>query len=83
SSDDTPFLFSNEPHEVILEFIRLVKEQGVIITGDDITQVSHQKERKDLSESEEELPASGAIVTAGTEGASDAHVSKGKEPVVS
>ncbi|MCI87545.1 hypothetical protein A2U01_0108829, partial [Trifolium medium] len=34
------------------------------ITGEDIAQVSPQKERKDLSESDEELPASEAIVTA-------------------
>ncbi|MCI77410.1 hypothetical protein A2U01_0098680, partial [Trifolium medium] len=38
--------------------------------------------RKDSSESEEDLPASEAKDTTGTEGASDAHVSKGKEPVV-
>ncbi|MCI89981.1 hypothetical protein A2U01_0111270, partial [Trifolium medium] len=36
SSYDTHFLFSNEPRDVILEFIRLMKEEGVIITGDDI-----------------------------------------------
>ncbi|MCI93406.1 hypothetical protein A2U01_0114704, partial [Trifolium medium] len=36
SSDDTHFLFSNESREVILEFMRLMKEEGVIITGDDI-----------------------------------------------
>ncbi|MCI50818.1 hypothetical protein A2U01_0072062, partial [Trifolium medium] len=34
-------------------------------------------------ESDEELSASGDKVTAGTEGASIAHVSKGKEPIVS
>ncbi|MCI85951.1 hypothetical protein A2U01_0107230, partial [Trifolium medium] len=54
--------------------MRLVKEQGIIITRDDIAQVSPQKERKDSSESDEVLPASEAIDTAGTEGASDAHV---------
>ncbi|MCI95490.1 hypothetical protein A2U01_0116788, partial [Trifolium medium] len=67
--------FSNEPHEVILEFMRLMKEQGVIITCEDIAQVSPQKERKDSSESDEDMPASEAIDTTGTEGASDAHVS--------
>ncbi|MCI53347.1 hypothetical protein A2U01_0074593, partial [Trifolium medium] len=36
ASDDTHFLFSNEPRDVILEFMRLMKEEGVIITGDDI-----------------------------------------------
>ncbi|MCI52629.1 hypothetical protein A2U01_0073875, partial [Trifolium medium] len=41
-------MFSNEPHDVILEFMRLVKEQGVIITGNDIAQVSPQKEKKDM-----------------------------------
>ncbi|MCI47315.1 hypothetical protein A2U01_0068556, partial [Trifolium medium] len=35
-----------------------------------------------MSESDEDLPASEAKDTAGTEGASDAHMSKGKEPVV-
>ncbi|MCI44479.1 hypothetical protein A2U01_0065718 [Trifolium medium] len=60
-----------------------MKEQGIIITGDDIAQVSPQKERKDSSESDEDLPASEPIDTTNTEGASDAHVSKGKEPVVS
>ncbi|MCI38459.1 hypothetical protein A2U01_0059687, partial [Trifolium medium] len=82
-SDDTYFLFSNEPHDVILEFMRLIKEQGIIITGEDISQVSPKKEKKDLSESDKDLPASEAIDTAGTVGASDAHVSKGKKPVVS
>ncbi|MCI53374.1 hypothetical protein A2U01_0074620, partial [Trifolium medium] len=59
------------------------KEQGIIITGDDIAQVSPLEERKDSSESDEDLPASEAIDTTGTEGASDAHVSKGNEPMVS
>ncbi|MCI91290.1 hypothetical protein A2U01_0112584, partial [Trifolium medium] len=45
--------------------------------------VSPQKERKDMSESDEDLPTSEAKDTAGTIGASVAHVSKGKEPVVS
>ncbi|MCI40850.1 hypothetical protein A2U01_0062083, partial [Trifolium medium] len=83
SSEDVHFLYSNEPREVILEFMRLMKEQGVIITGDDIAQVSPLKERKDSSESDDDLPASGAIDTTSTEGAYDAHVSKGKEPAVS
>ncbi|MCI36810.1 hypothetical protein A2U01_0058033, partial [Trifolium medium] len=48
-----------------------------------IAQVSPQKERKDSSESDEELLASEAKDTSGIEGASDAHVSKGKEPIVS
>ncbi|MCI89387.1 hypothetical protein A2U01_0110675, partial [Trifolium medium] len=56
---------------------------GVIITGEDIAKVSPLKERKDSCDSDEELPASEAKDTTGTEGASDAHVSKGKEPVVS
>ncbi|MCI71406.1 hypothetical protein A2U01_0092669, partial [Trifolium medium] len=63
--------------------MRLMKEQGIIITGDDIAQVSPLKVRNDSSESEEDMPASEAVVTTGTEGASDAHVSKGKEPMVS
>ncbi|MCI45880.1 hypothetical protein A2U01_0067119, partial [Trifolium medium] len=66
----------------ILEFMRLMKEEGVIITGDDIAKVSPLKERKDSSDSEEDLPAFEAIVTASTEGASDAQVFKGKKPVV-
>ncbi|MCI78224.1 hypothetical protein A2U01_0099494, partial [Trifolium medium] len=41
------------------------------------------KERKDSSDSDEELPASEAKYTTGTEGASDAQVSKRKEPVMS
>ncbi|MCI89152.1 hypothetical protein A2U01_0110440, partial [Trifolium medium] len=36
-----------------------------------------------MIESDEDLPASEANVTTGIEGASDAHMSKGKEPVVS
>ncbi|MCI69102.1 hypothetical protein A2U01_0090363, partial [Trifolium medium] len=48
-----------------------MKEQGVIITGDDIAQVSPLKVRKDSSESDDDLPALGAIDTAGTEGAPD------------
>ncbi|MCI73108.1 hypothetical protein A2U01_0094372, partial [Trifolium medium] len=66
-----------------MEFARLMKEEGIIITGDDIAKVTPQKKRKDSSESEEDQPASEGKVTDGTEGASDAHVSKGKEPVVS
>ncbi|MCH96516.1 hypothetical protein A2U01_0017503, partial [Trifolium medium] len=73
----------NEPRDVILEFMRLMKEQGIIITGDDIAQVSPLKERKDSSESDEDLLASEAKDTAGTKGASDAHMSTGKEPAVS
>ncbi|MCH93231.1 hypothetical protein A2U01_0014179, partial [Trifolium medium] len=83
ASDDIHFLFSNEPREVILEFMRLMNEEGIIITGDDIAKVSPLKERKDSSESEEDLPASEGKDTTGTEGASEAHVSKGKEPIVS
>ncbi|MCI93515.1 hypothetical protein A2U01_0114813, partial [Trifolium medium] len=36
ASDVTPFLFSNEPREVIPEFMRAMKEDGIIITRDDI-----------------------------------------------
>ncbi|MCI75463.1 hypothetical protein A2U01_0096732, partial [Trifolium medium] len=49
----------------------------------DIAKVSPLKERKDSSDSDEELPASEAKDTTATEGASDAQVSKGKKPVVS
>ncbi|MCI62171.1 hypothetical protein A2U01_0083428, partial [Trifolium medium] len=52
-----------------------MKEEGVIITRDDIAEVSPLKVRKDSSDSEEDQPAS-------EEGASDAQVVKGKEPVV-
>ncbi|MCI37723.1 hypothetical protein A2U01_0058949, partial [Trifolium medium] len=48
----------------------------------DIAKVSPLKERKDSSDSEDDLPASEAIVTTGIEGAFDAQVFKGKEPVV-
>ncbi|MCI59011.1 hypothetical protein A2U01_0080266, partial [Trifolium medium] len=82
-SDDVHFLFSNEPRDVILEFMRLMKEEGIIITGDDIAKVSPLKERKDSSESEEDLLTSEGKDTTATEGAYDAHVSKGKKPVVS
>ncbi|MCI64701.1 hypothetical protein A2U01_0085959, partial [Trifolium medium] len=51
--------------------------------GDDIAKVSPLKQRKDSSESEEDLPASEGKDIAGAEGASEAHVSKGKEQVVS
>ncbi|MCI33427.1 hypothetical protein A2U01_0054644, partial [Trifolium medium] len=71
SSYDTYFLFSNEPRDVILEFMGLMKEECVIITGDDIAKVSPLNERKDYSESEEDLPASEGKDTTGTEGASD------------
>ncbi|MCI22090.1 hypothetical protein A2U01_0043265, partial [Trifolium medium] len=81
ASDDTHFLFSNEPRDVILEFMRLMKEEGIIITGDDIAKVSPLKERKDSSDSEEDLPTPEAKDT--TEGVSDAIVSKGKASVVS
>ncbi|MCI82048.1 hypothetical protein A2U01_0103322, partial [Trifolium medium] len=37
-----------------------MKEQGVIITGNDIAQVSPQKEKIDMTESDEDLPASEA-----------------------
>ncbi|MCI81702.1 hypothetical protein A2U01_0102976, partial [Trifolium medium] len=40
NSENVAFLFSNEPSDVILEFIRLMKDEGVIITGDDIAKVS-------------------------------------------
>ncbi|MCI73707.1 hypothetical protein A2U01_0094971, partial [Trifolium medium] len=73
---------SNEPREVILEFMRLIKEEGIIITREDIAQVSPVKKRKDSSDSEDDQPASEDIGTIGTEGASDAQVVKGKEPIV-
>ncbi|MCI33845.1 hypothetical protein A2U01_0055063, partial [Trifolium medium] len=61
--------------------MRLMKEECVIITGDDIAKVSPLKEKKDSSESEEDLFAFGDKVTTGAEGVSDAHVSKGKEKI--
>ncbi|MCH83836.1 hypothetical protein A2U01_0004662, partial [Trifolium medium] len=33
-----PTLFSNEPKEVVLEYMRIMKDEGVIITGADIAQ---------------------------------------------
>ncbi|MCI76776.1 hypothetical protein A2U01_0098046, partial [Trifolium medium] len=64
------------------EYMRLMKEDGIIITGDDIAQVSPLKERKDSSDSEDVNPASEGKVTIGSEGASDAQVVKGKEQIV-
>ncbi|MCI59754.1 hypothetical protein A2U01_0081009, partial [Trifolium medium] len=69
TSEITAFLFSNEPHEVILEFMRSMKEDGIIITRDDIVQVSPVKRRKDSSDSEGDQPASEGKNTIGTEGA--------------
>ncbi|MCI81407.1 hypothetical protein A2U01_0102680, partial [Trifolium medium] len=46
--------------------MRPMKEEVVIITGDDIAKVSPLKERKDSSESEEDLPASEGKDTTGT-----------------
>ncbi|MCI82365.1 hypothetical protein A2U01_0103639, partial [Trifolium medium] len=34
-----------------------MKEEGIIITGNDITEVSPLKERKDSSDSEDDQPA--------------------------
>ncbi|MCI65248.1 hypothetical protein A2U01_0086506, partial [Trifolium medium] len=53
SSDVTPFLLSNEPHEVILEFMKAMKEDGIIITGDDIAYASPVKRSQDSSDSED------------------------------
>ncbi|MCI36696.1 hypothetical protein A2U01_0057919 [Trifolium medium] len=52
--------------------MRLMKEEGIIITRDDIDEVSPLKERKDSSDSEKDQPASEGKDTTGTEGASDA-----------
>ncbi|MCI09722.1 hypothetical protein A2U01_0030811, partial [Trifolium medium] len=73
SSDVTHFLFSNEPHEVILEFMRSMKEDGIIITKDDIVQVSPIR-RKDSSESDDDQPASEGNVNARKDGAFEAQV---------
>ncbi|MCI88376.1 hypothetical protein A2U01_0109663, partial [Trifolium medium] len=62
------------PHEVILEFMRAMKEEGIIITGDDIAQVSPVKERKDSSDSEDDQPASEGKATTSKDGASEAQV---------
>ncbi|MCI37534.1 hypothetical protein A2U01_0058758, partial [Trifolium medium] len=62
--------------------MRLMKEEGVIITGDNIAKVSPLKERKNSSDSEDDHPASEGKVITGTEGASEAQVFKGKEPIV-
>ncbi|MCI77803.1 hypothetical protein A2U01_0099073, partial [Trifolium medium] len=40
NSENVAFLFSNEPPDIILEFMRLMKDEGVIITSDDIAKVS-------------------------------------------
>ncbi|MCI49751.1 hypothetical protein A2U01_0070995, partial [Trifolium medium] len=45
--EQPPVLFSNEPKDVILEYKRLMKAKGVIITGADIAQVpADDKKRK-------------------------------------
>ncbi|MCI63773.1 hypothetical protein A2U01_0085030, partial [Trifolium medium] len=31
-----PMIFDNEPKDVVLEYMRLMKEEGIIITGADI-----------------------------------------------
>ncbi|MCI46821.1 hypothetical protein A2U01_0068062, partial [Trifolium medium] len=56
--------------------------EGIIITGEDIAQVSPVKKIKDSSDSEDGQSASEDIGTIGTKGASDAQVVKGKEPIV-
>ncbi|MCI70628.1 hypothetical protein A2U01_0091891, partial [Trifolium medium] len=48
-----------------------------------IAKVSPLKKMKDSSDSEEDLLASEGKDTTGTEGASDAQIVKGKEPIVS
>ncbi|MCI47640.1 hypothetical protein A2U01_0068882, partial [Trifolium medium] len=63
--------------------MRAMKEDGIIITKDDIVQVSPIKEIKDSSDSEDDQLASEGKDTVGTEGAYDAQVVKGKEPIIS
>ncbi|MCI28849.1 hypothetical protein A2U01_0050051, partial [Trifolium medium] len=55
-SDNVPFLFSNEPPDVIFEFMRLMKDEVVIITGDNIAKVSPGK-RKRIVKVKQELAA--------------------------
>ncbi|MCI31073.1 hypothetical protein A2U01_0052284, partial [Trifolium medium] len=62
---------------------RAMKEDGIIITRDDIVQVSPVKKRKDSSDSEDDQLASEGKDTVGTEGTFAAQVDKGKEPIVS
>ncbi|MCI25002.1 hypothetical protein A2U01_0046190, partial [Trifolium medium] len=50
--------------------MRSMKEEGIIITGNDIAQVSPVKERKDSSDSEGDQPASEERVTTNDDGAS-------------
>ncbi|MCI60190.1 hypothetical protein A2U01_0081445, partial [Trifolium medium] len=54
ASDVTPFLFSNEPREVM----RAMKEDGIIITRDDIAYASPVKRSEDSSEYEDDQPVS-------------------------
>ncbi|MCI18983.1 hypothetical protein A2U01_0040138, partial [Trifolium medium] len=45
--EDPPMLFDNEPKDVILEYMRLMKTEGITITGDDIFHVpTEDKKRK-------------------------------------
>ncbi|MCH85836.1 hypothetical protein A2U01_0006688, partial [Trifolium medium] len=44
---ENPFvLFSNEPPEVILEYMRLMKEEGIKVTGDEIAKASPEDKQK-------------------------------------
>ncbi|MCI02636.1 hypothetical protein A2U01_0023670, partial [Trifolium medium] len=42
------YLFSNEPPEVVLEYDRLMKDQGVRVTGDDIIKTTPEDKQKKM-----------------------------------
>ncbi|MCI93549.1 hypothetical protein A2U01_0114847, partial [Trifolium medium] len=68
--------------EVILEFMRAMKEDGIIITGKDIAYASPVRRSKDSSEYEDDQPVSEYKNVADTEGASVAQDVRGKQPIV-
>ncbi|MCI97800.1 hypothetical protein A2U01_0119101, partial [Trifolium medium] len=49
---------SNEPREVILEFMRAMKDDGIIITRDDIAYTSPVKRSEDSCDSEDDQSVS-------------------------
>ncbi|MCI26344.1 hypothetical protein A2U01_0047539, partial [Trifolium medium] len=72
-------LFSNEPPDVILENMRLMKAEGIIITGADIAKVSpddKQKKRKRIVKVKQEKVIE--VKTSGNTSASGAEAFKAK-----
>ncbi|MCH80268.1 hypothetical protein A2U01_0001034 [Trifolium medium] len=79
ASDNNVVLFSNESKEVILEYMRLMKEEGVVITGADIANVTpedKQKKRKRIMKVKQEKAVEAK--TTGNTSASGAEASQVK-----